>query len=241
MSQRVREEPFTGFPEEALRFLEDLSRNNEKSWYQAHLQEFMNSIRRPSMLFTVALASALKHLAPGIAAEPDVGGSLLPLHRDPGSGEDLPPFETHVGIRLRDPVAYRRTGCLSPVFHIEFDATHLRLLVGIPAFDPRTIRAYRAILSDEKVSRKLESFIAGARAEGHEVVGDLHKHRPPGFAEGSDQELIRRKGLAFLQELPIPPEIHEKGFVNFCRNRFKRHAPLYRLLHEIYLDAHRVT
>ncbi|UCF89007.1 MAG: DUF2461 family protein, partial [bacterium] len=71
---------FSGFPEETVRFLSDLAKNNKKSWFDAHRKEFDRFVTEPAKAFTEALGERLAAIAPGIIAEPRVNGSIFRIY-----------------------------------------------------------------------------------------------------------------------------------------------------------------
>lgn len=93
---------FSGFPREAIRFLNDLRVNNNRPWFDKNRAIYDACIVSPALAFAPALAAELAVFAPSVIAEPRVGGSLFRIHRDTRFSPDKSPYKTHVGIRLRD-------------------------------------------------------------------------------------------------------------------------------------------
>ncbi len=224
---------FNGFSPRALKFLAGLAKNNSKEWFDAHRDEYELEVVAPALLFIEAMGLALRKIAPGVAGEPRVNGSLFRIHKDTRFSKDKTPYKTHVGIRLRDPDTVKSSACTAPVFYVELNATRLRLGVGIKAFDKETLEAYRQAILDKKLAGQLGKMLKKARGDGLELIGDTLKRVPPGFDDRADPDLIRRKGLAVLQTMPIPDAIHSKAFVSYCLTRFKPYAPLYQALEAI--------
>ena len=85
---------FTGFPEEGLRFLRALKRNNNREWFQAHKSDYEEFIKKPMEGLVLSLGSDLSKIAPEIVATPKA--SLFRIYRDTRFSKDKSPYKTHV-------------------------------------------------------------------------------------------------------------------------------------------------
>lgn len=225
---------FQGFPPEAFAFLADLAANNDKAWFEAHRDVYDGAVVSPALAFTAAMGAALHDVAPTVLPEPRVGGSLFRIHRDTRFSADKRPYKTHVGIRLRDRDTAASSKCTGPLFYVEFDARHLRLGVGVKAFDPRTLAAFRDAVAEERdPASALNDMVRRAETLGHAVLGDTLKRVPPAYAGQSGHALLRRKGLFVRHQAPLPGAIHGPGFVAFCKRWFRPYAPLFHGLRDI--------
>lgn len=93
---------FPGFPLGLLHFLEELSRNNHKKWFDANKPRYESEVREPALAFIEAMAKPLAKISPHFLAVPTkVGGSLMRIHRDVRFGHDKTPYKTNVGIHFR--------------------------------------------------------------------------------------------------------------------------------------------
>ncbi len=224
---------FHGFPQETFHFLADLSRNNNKQWFEANRPLYNHVVVEPALLFVKTLGAELKKLVPSVIAEPKIGGSLFRIHRDTRFSADKRPYKTHVGIRFRDKDTTASSKCSGPLFYVEFDARDLRLGVGSKAFESRMLAAYRQSVIRKETQQILDSMLQLAESEQHEIIGEQLKRPPRGFAECNDIGLIKRKGIFIRGEEPIPKRIHQPAFVKYCLQWFVSYAPLFQALREI--------
>lgn len=229
--------PFRGFPRETLAFLSELSANNRKSWFEAHRGVYDSAVVQPSLAFVEAMGVALKAMAPSVRPEPRVGGSMFRIHRDVRFSTDKRPYKTHVGLRFRDGDTSVSAKCTGPLFYVEFDAERLLLGVGVKAFDPVTLGAYRRAVLDEDVAAELSRTLRDARRKGHAVMGEVLARAPHGYAAQPDDELPKRKGLFVAMETRLPKEIGDAGFVQYCAKRFRPYVPLFERLRRIAFDS----
>lgn len=228
---------FAGFPEEATQFLAALRRNNTKPWFDAHRHTYEAAIVQPALAFIAAMGGALQNVAPSVRPEPRIGGSLFRIHRDVRFAKDKRPYKTHVGMRLRDGDTARWPKCTGPLFYVEFDASHLRLGVGVKAFDRHTRDAYRSAVANGNEVKELRAALRHAGSHGHDVIGEMLTRTPAGYAEGADDDLLRRTGVFVRSEMPLPAQIHSAGFVKFCLREFRPYMPLFHSLRTIALSG----
>lgn len=228
---------FNGFLKEAFAFLENLSLNNNKTWFDAHRATHDTAIVVPALRFIEAMGAAIQTFAPSVAPEPRVGGSLFRIHRDTRFSADKSPYKTHVGIRFRDGDTARSSKCTGPLFYVEFDAKNLRLGVGIKEFDSRTLEAYRDAVARTGDATEIRTIIHHAAVNGRELVGDELRRVPPVYSDQPDHELLKRKGLFIREERPLPAQIQRPEFVTYCRCWFEAHAPLFGVLRKIALKG----
>ena len=75
---------FRGYPENALSFLKEIERNNNRPWFQENKSRYEDLIRTPSLDFIEAMGTRIeKKLSPHfLAVRKKVGGSLMRVYRD---------------------------------------------------------------------------------------------------------------------------------------------------------------
>jgi len=161
---------FKGFTPEAFDFLSNLSANNNKAWFDTHRGVYDASIVAPALLFVESMGLTLKAIAPSVKPEPRIGGSLFRIHRDTRFSADKNPYKTHIGIRFRDGDTATSSKCTGTVFYVEFDATRLRLGVGVKAFGPDTLQTYRREVAKKRVADELSEIIRSAHSGGYDVL-----------------------------------------------------------------------
>lgn len=233
---------FEGFPGEAVAFLSELSRNNNKTWFDAHRGVYETVVISPALSFIGAMGAVLQSLAPSVKPEQRVGGSLFRIHRDLRFSPDKTPYKTHVGIRFRDREATVSPRCTGPLFYVEFSAKSLRLGVGVKQFDPKTLSVYRDLVAgeggDPRHRHMLRDAMELAGRQGNDILGPVLTRPPRGYGGSSaDQELLKRKGFFVLWEGALPKEIHGPEFIEYCERWFRPYVPLFESLRSVFLAA----
>lgn len=86
--------PFDRFPAEGIRFLRQLKRNNNREWFNAHKQEYVEFVKLPMESLIASLVDPLGKIAPEILAHPKK--SMFRIYRDTRFSRNKAPYKTHV-------------------------------------------------------------------------------------------------------------------------------------------------
>ncbi len=74
---------FRRFEPTIFQFLEELSSNNNRPWFQENKPRYEREVLEPSLTFIRAVAPRLKKISPFFTADDQrVGGSLMRIYRD---------------------------------------------------------------------------------------------------------------------------------------------------------------
>ena len=85
-----------------LGFIEELSRNNKREWFQANKERYVAEVRDPLLGFIEAFAPKLRGISPHYVADarPN-GGSLFRIYRDTRFSKDKTPYKTWGAVQFR--------------------------------------------------------------------------------------------------------------------------------------------
>ena len=222
--------PFTGFPPETLRFLRALARHNDRTWFEAHAEDYEHHVGQPSRAFVWSLGLKLARLVPGLVADPRAHGigSISRLQRDTRFAKDKTPYRTHLGILFwqgRLPGKWDNPG-----FHVAISATQLTLTGGLRTFPPPTRAAWREAVCHGGRRRALRRALEQA-PDDLLLGGRTYKRGPRGLLATADNEdLLRHSGL-FLTHTEnhaekTPPSLHTADLVDHCASVFRGMAPV---------------
>jgi uncharacterized protein (TIGR02453 family) len=95
---KARVETFTGFSPQALRFLRDLKKNNDRAWFAPRKELYEGECLAPLRALTVELARALRKAKIPIDADPSRVG--FRIYRDVRFSHDKSPYKTNLGTYL---------------------------------------------------------------------------------------------------------------------------------------------
>ncbi len=85
---------FPGFTPEALAFLRQLKRNNDREWFKARKAQFDALLLRPMQLFVEEMDVRLARAVPEIHGSPK--RSIFRIYRDTRFSMDKSPYKTHL-------------------------------------------------------------------------------------------------------------------------------------------------
>ena len=213
--------PFTGFPPEVLSFLDDLSRNNRRDWFQAHRNVYDSALLEPARDFVEAMGN---ELGPDFNADPRVGGSIMRIARDTRFSRDKRPYKNHLDLWFwhGDEPSRERPG-------LWFRLTPKQLVLGAGKhrFEGELLRRYRDAVDEPRRGRALEQAIAAVERAGADAGGRHYKRVPAGYDKDHGRgNLLLHDGLYAGLELAVPGEIHTPRFPGYCATRYRKMFPV---------------
>ena len=149
---------FTGFPEAALDFYDDLEMDNTKTFWAAHKTAYDDAVRAPMQALVTAL-------------EGEFGAAkIFRPHRDVRFSKDKTPYKTHQGAYVATAPA---TG-----FYVQVSAAGVRTGGGFYDASRERLAAFRDAVDDDRAGPRLEELVAGLEQDGWEVGGDRLRTSP---------------------------------------------------------------
>ena len=219
---------FSGFPEDALRFLHELSRNNDKAWFDANKQRYQESIIAHVPAFVTTLGERLQEgISSGITydARTNGAGSMMRIYRDVRFSKDKTPYKTNIAFLFWEGP---RKKAANPSFGFQFGTVGAGLYGGVFGFDKELLARYRAAVVDDRLGAALEDALTAVTAAGdYTIEGEQYARVPRGFDPDHPRaDLLKYKGLhvsapQFDVELVTTPQL-----VDLCYERCKAMAPL---------------
>jgi uncharacterized protein (TIGR02453 family) len=198
---------FTGFPEAALDFYDDLEIDNTKTFWTAHKDVYEQAVKTPM----TALVTAL---------EPEFGeAKVFRPYRDVRFAKDKTPYKTNQGAWVaRGP---------STGWYVEVAAPGVRVGAGVYDASSDRLAKIRAAIDDSRRGRQLEKILAKLETGGWEVRGDKLKTTPRGY-DGSHPriELLRHRSLTVGKSYGFEPVIHTPDLLDQVRADWRAAAPL---------------
>jgi len=192
---------FNGFPADAVRFLAELARSNNRVWFQANKDRYEQSIRGPALAFIEAMAGPLERVSRHIYADPSpTGGSLMRIYRDTRFSPDKTPYKTNIGIQFRHE---RGDDVHAPGLYFHIDPKECFLACGMWRPPADALAAIRARIAEHPdiwlAARDNKAFV---KVWGR-VSGETLKRPPRGFdLDHPCIEDIKRKDFLGVLDLP---------------------------------------
>jgi len=226
---------FSAFPEEGLRFLRSLKRNNNREWFQERKGIYEEVVKRPMEQLVEALSVDLQGFAPELVASPKA--SIYRIYRDTRFSKDKSPYKTHIAAVFPRKGLQKHQGA-GLYFHI---AT-TELLIGGGVYMP-TAEDLNAI----------RSHIAENPAEFASIVedktfikmfgrlsGDRTSRVPRGFAADHPAAEYLRHKQYLAGRTYEPEEATSKRFYKTVVESFRGMMPLIRFLNEPIVRTQRI-
>jgi uncharacterized protein (TIGR02453 family) len=198
---------FTGFPEAALDFYDDLELDNTKSYWEAHRHVYEEAVRLPMLALTAALAEEF-----GTA-------KVFRPYRDVRFAKDKTPYKSAQGAFV--PVG-PATG-----WYVEIGSPGVRVGGGYyHAGGPDLARIRTAIDSDHS-GRELDRLVRGLEEEGFEIRGEQLKTSPRGYdADHPRIDLLRYKSMALGTSYGFAKFIHTPELLERVRADWRKLRPV---------------
>jgi uncharacterized protein (TIGR02453 family) len=167
---------FTGFPDAALDFYDDLEIDNTKSFWEKHKPVYTESVRQPMTALCAALA-------------PEFGDAkVFRPYRDVRFAKDKTPYKTHQG-------AFAAAGPATG-WYVEISARGLRVGAGFYEASGERLATIRDAMADDKSGPQLQRVLRKLEKAGFEISGERLKTSPRGYAADHPRiALLRHKQL----------------------------------------------
>jgi uncharacterized protein (TIGR02453 family) len=187
---------FSGFPNETLQFLKNLTANNNRDWFKAHEEDYHTSVLEPAQAFVITLGERLKTISKAISYDPQTNGSgsLMRIYRDIRFSKDKSPYHTHLRITFWEGSSKKTE---NPGYFFAMDANEGILYSGMHLFSKELLETYRQAVLDPTLGKELEAAVDAVQGAGKYVIGgDTYKRVPSGYpAENPRARFLLHTGL----------------------------------------------
>lgn len=176
-----------------FKFLRELAQHNDREWFAANKQRYLDEVRDPLLQFVAEFGGRLRTISRHMVADPSpVGGSLFRIHRDTRFSPDKRPYKTHAGMTFRHAAGRDVHG---PVFYLHLEPGAVFMAAGMWHPQPDALAKIRdAIVADPRGWKSVREHRAFKIDAGHD--GDQLKRVPRGYdPEHPFGDDLRRKSF----------------------------------------------
>ncbi|MBS1829825.1 MAG: DUF2461 domain-containing protein [Acidobacteria bacterium] len=180
---------FSGFPEEGMRFLKGLKKNNQREWFQPRKEVFEESVKAPMEQMVEALNAKLLGFAPQYITEPK--RAVYRIYRDTRFSNDKTPYKTHIAASLTRAGMQKH---VSAGFYFSVSPEQIEVAGGVYMPGPEQLRLLRAHIAENH--GELEGILNNAtlRKLMGGLWGEKFARMPKGFpADHPAGDLLRAK------------------------------------------------
>lgn len=218
---------FKGFKSNTLKFLQDLSENNNREWFQENKSRYEKELLEPAVLFIQAMAPHLENISEHfVASGKRSGGSLMRIYRDTRFSKNKAPYKTNIGIQFRHE---RGKDVHAPGYYVHLDNDSIFIGVGIWHPESANLAKIREAI-DEKPEQWLAARDSVLANDMFELHGDSLQRPPKGYAK--DHPLIEDlKRKDFIATRNLNKKVAASaGFVDEVTRHFAQATPFMQFL-----------
>lgn len=228
---------FTGILADGFTFLNELHKNNDKEWFNANKQRYIDFVQTPAVALVQELGQRLQAKFPDVYYDTRLNGSgsLMRIYRDIRFSKDKTPYKTNIAMLWWEG-AGKKTA--NPAFGLQITPDSAGLMTGMHSFDKTWLTAYWDAVIDGKLGHELVEIVKTIEAAGdmYEVGGQHYKKTPRGYTDPSDARsplLLYNALYAHVTEIPTDI-VMSANFVDLCMTHFEVMSPLQQWLVKIH-------
>lgn len=188
------------FTKEFLGFLEGLSVQNNREWFNENRATYERAVKRPYEAFVSELIEAIKEHEPGLRMTPRE--AIFRINRDVRFSKDKSPYKTHMGaiIGLGGKRMADKTG-----FYVHLAHDEAYVAGGAYEISPKAVERVR-----RAIAKRPDEFAALLKDRKFKsafgtIKGEAHKRIPPEFQVAYErQPLIANKQFYWMADLGGP-------------------------------------
>ena len=224
MSRSAKPAPAAAVPyfrPEALTFLRNLARHNDRAWFTPRKARFEAELKEPMLAIVRRITDAMLDFAPNHVRPAEK--SLFRIYRDTRFSSDKRPYKTHVAAWWSHQGLEKTSGA-GYYFHVS--AKEIVIAAGSYMPDKDQLAAIRHWLLDHH--RELKKLLQNPKVRKHfdEFEGNALTRPPKGFpCEHPGMDLIRCRQWGLAAELPAKAAL-KKDIAEVVIRYFKIAAPV---------------
>lgn len=211
---------FEGFSPAAFKFLRDLKRHNDRTWFNAHKDGYESELRFPMECLVAGFGPNS-----GLPVRGDPKRSPFRIYRDVRFSKDKKPYKTHASAVLSRSGGRGDTGIL----YIHIEPRDCFVAAGFYRPDPAFLTAWR-----QRMVREPKEFLAITKKltrKGSPVTLDPHEtltRLPRGFESHADSpvaDYLRWKHFLVSRDVS-DEEASSKKLITIIRDMARTATPL---------------
>ena len=196
---------FTGFPSDAFEFYDRLADNNNKTWWTAHKDEYLRTVKEPMEALLADL-------------EDDFGvAKVFRPYNDIRFAKGKPPIKDHQGgvVEVEDAMGY----------YVQLSGSGLMVAGGWYAPQGEQTARYRQSV-EGPAGAELERMLTVMRRTW-EVDGDPVRTQPRGYtADHPRIALLRNRRLTVARHYPVEPWLGTRKAFTTVRSGWRAMRPM---------------
>jgi uncharacterized protein (TIGR02453 family) len=223
------------FGPELFRFFRDLTKNNQRVWFDKNKDRYELFVKYPLLGFIGSFAPVLRTVSPSFTSDPrPMGGSMFRIYRDTRFSKDKTPYKTHAAAQFGHRVG---KDVHAPGFYLHLEPGGVFAGGGLWRPDSPTAGRVRDAIA--KRSREWDDALMNPRfRKVCTFEGEKLKRPPHGFRKDHPMiEWLKYKDFTFYTKFT---EKHacSAGFMERVADSYRAAIPLMRFLtHAVGLEC----
>lgn len=186
----------TYFTPATITFLKEVAAHNNRPWWEANKDRYVNLIREPAKEFIADFEPRLHALSDHFVADARTnGGSLMRPYRDTRFSKDKTPYKTNVGIQFRHEMG---KDVHAPGFYLHIEPGSCWAGVGLWQPEPKVAKRIRDAIVDEP-----DRWRAATRSPSFTAVWRM---------EPDEAEMLKRVPREYDEDHPYADDLRRKTF-----------------------------
>ncbi|MBI2411254.1 MAG: DUF2461 domain-containing protein [Candidatus Kerfeldbacteria bacterium] len=221
--QNNQQKTFQRFSEQTIQFLGDLQSHNNKTWFEAHREDYQQFVLEPLQALVQDLSNDMLMIDSYFEVTPAVNRTISRIHRDTRFSKDKSPYKTAMWITFKRPTKEWKD---APAYFFELSPESYRYGMGFYSASPDTMARLR-----ELMEKKTKEFIKAIQfypkqniftLEGEQYKKVLNPNLPAEI-----QSWYQRKNIYLVRNTTIDQTLFSKQLVTELAKHFQLLAPLY--------------
>lgn len=215
-------EHFSGFSPAALKFMRDLAKNNDRTWFVPRKHIYESELLEPLQALVADATDAMRKAKLEISADPR--RSTFRIYRDIRFSADKSPYKTNLGAFLSTGGSHDESGGL----YIHIQPKKSFMAVAFYQLDKPVLYRWRTAMA--KDPKRFQAMIGALARNGLKlsVESESLKRMPRGFEQHADSPIERyfRVGSFIVSEKLSDKDVSSKRLVDKMVALAKKAKPL---------------
>lgn len=222
---------FNGFSQESLDFLGNLKANNNRMWFEANRQVYINYLLEPLQDLVVDIGAFMLTIDPYLEVTPAIDKTISRIYRDTRFSRDKSPYKSTMWITLKRPNKEWKD---APAFFFEMSADSYRYGMGFFSASKKTMDKFREMI-DKKPQEFLKAVSFYSKQQIFVVEGERYKKILDKSMPEEIQHWYQRRNLYLVCNKKIDTRLFSSGLVDDLISGFSLIAPFYHYLWKMKL------
>ena len=209
------------FDRKFTKFLRELSKNNNRDWFNANKPRFISDVKEPFEAFMEYMIDKIGAIDKRVMLP--VKDCVFRIYKDTRFSKDKTPYKTHMA-GIISPGG--RKDMSRPGIYLQMNHEDVRIYSGLYKPEKKQLDAVRdTIAANPKQFKKLISAKKFKDTFG-EIHGEKNKRLPKELVEAAEEQPLLYNKQFYYFEKHKPSVMYEDNFPKLIINSFKAARPL---------------